>query len=64
VLPKLKGEAVRQQNRTEDVRPRETRAVLRSRFLRRQRGKVEELIRSAAEHHGVSLQYERLVNAS
>jgi hypothetical protein len=55
VLPKLKGEAVRQQNRTEDVRPRETRAVLRSRFLRRQRGKVEELIRSAAEHHGVSL---------
>jgi len=47
------GRTEEQQDESEDVRPRETRAELRSRFLRRNRQRLMDRVRTAAESAGV-----------
>lgn len=54
-LAKLKGEVEKQQDRTEDVVPRETRAEMRSKFLRQNKGQLDALIRTACEGRGIKV---------
>lgn len=54
-VPNLRTAAKRQQDATEDVQPRETRADIRSRFLRRNRGRLRDAIAAKCEEHGIEL---------
>lgn len=54
-LTRTIGEVVAEQDQTEDVRPRETRAEIRSRFLRRNRARIVERIKTACEPRGIKL---------
>lgn len=54
-LTDLRGEAVAAIDATEAVSPRGSRAEIRARFLRRNRGRVHELIASACARDGVAV---------